>query len=282
MLLSTTYDPDAPEGSKSPGGQYMSKKDFLPILGVVLLLGALSIPLYQTLAAESEKTLCKRNLAGISKAILQYAASYDDRLPPAYVVGENGSPAIFAGRPVTWATQVQGYLGSSSGFRCSAAPKAENTPVASGIAEQTEDIALSYGMYRTLSAVAVPTIQDAASAVMIAETANHGAGFTYDPIPFTDSHDHEVPFDGFLIGWDTSNFTPDSLTKSVSRLAFKFTENGRFSSEKVQGRHGNTIFCLRADGHLGRLLRQDAYVENTKDGIAGQWRVPKSYSAFDR
>ena len=71
MILAThgAYDPDEPEGSRSGGSQYVSKKDAKWVLIILVVLGAIFYPVYISLKAQGEKALCSANMQGIFKAM---------------------------------------------------------------------------------------------------------------------------------------------------------------------------------------------------------------------
>ncbi len=275
MILMSTgeYDVDQPEGSRSAGGQYVSKKDAKWILVTIVVLGAIFYPAYISLKAQGEKALCSGNFQAMYKAMTLYAQNYDGRTAPIYEVGENGSPMLIEGRPVVWATTIQPFMSKRQTFTCPSASHDEHTVVNSHGDVSPDPIKLTYGIYRALETVSLEEIPAPDLTILIAETSNHGSQNSYNPIPFTTLKDEEVPFDGFVIGWDDSNFRFTADTKSVTRLAFRNTADGDFTKPSVVGRHAMGIQAVFADGHLEQLAPNSAILKRKSDSeLEGMWR----------
>ena len=74
-----------------------------------------------------------------------------------------------------------------------------------------------------------------------------------------------------MIGYDSGNYEFDpGLTKTVTRLAFPDTKNGKFSKLGPTRHDGGNHF-LFADGHLGVLNPNAAKVRFLNDEIVGMW-----------
>ncbi len=273
MILASqgAYDPDAPEGSKPRGSEYISVKDVRWIIGILAVLGVLFWPVYDHMRRDGEKTVCKRNLESISKAMLGYAEFYDGRFPPLYVEGDNQTPYLEKGRPVVWASTVSSYMSSYGTFTCPSAQKEEATSIRIQAANGSADAHLDYGMYRPMSTKAPQELAKPEGTVLVAETSNMGAHKTYSPIDYQNSKEEVVPFNGFMIGWNNSNFDWDKDSNLVTHLAFYDTANGDFQEGK-SGRHDKTIFCIFANGRLGKLAATDAVVVNDAGNrLEGYW-----------
>jgi len=274
LMSSGEYDADQPEGSRSTGGQYVSKKDAKWILIIIAVLGAIFYPAYVSLKAQGEKAMCSTNFQAMYKAMTLYAQNYDERIAPIYEVGENGSPALIDGRPVVWATTIQPFMSERQTFTCPSSHPDEHTVVHSHSDITPDPIHLTYGIYRALDTVSLADIPAPDLTILISETSNHGSQGSYNPIPFTTLNDEEVPFDGFVIGWDDSNFRFTSETKAVTRLAFRNTADGDFMKPGVQGRHGKSIQAVFADGHLEQITPDNALLKRKgASELDGLWRA---------
>lgn len=261
------FDADTPEGEKGYSSQYINKKDVIKIGIVLVVVVLLGIPVFKIMKEKGDETVCRKNLLQAWSAIGVYAEGYDGRFPPMYEVGDNGSPALDQGLPVVWASVISGYLQKGVTLTCPAADSSENTKVNGQVYDTSKgskgklinSINLSYGMYMPLSTRPSSDFRDPASTVLLTETANDGAMKTYDPNPFTNSDGERVPFDGFMVGWDTTNFyNPKNMTGSfdaakVTRLAFYNTSDGNFGGKDVKARHGSRLFAIYVDGSLGHL-----------------------------
>jgi len=272
ILAAENYDPDAPEGSKPRGSDYISGKDLRWIILILIALCALGYPIYIHMREDSEKTICKRNLNAISKAIFGYSEVYDGRFPPLYVEGDNQTPYLDKGKPVVWASTVSAYMSSYGTLTCPAAHKEEATHIHIQTKDGPSESDLTYGMYVPLATRPVQEIARPEGTVLIAETANMGARDSYSPVDFQNSKSQVVPFNGFLIGWDNSNFEWNKESKLVTHLAFYNTANGSFDDDKTPARHQKSIMCLFASGILGHLVPSNAAVSNDSGNkLDGLW-----------
>ena len=76
------YDPNALEGERPGGTQYISGKQ---VRVAAIALAVLSVPFYfihGVLQGNSERHVCISNLRGIYNAINLYAEQHDNRFPP--------------------------------------------------------------------------------------------------------------------------------------------------------------------------------------------------------
>ncbi|MBS1710040.1 MAG: hypothetical protein JSS65_15115 [Armatimonadetes bacterium] len=272
LAANSAYDPDAPEGSKPRGSDYISRKDLLWIGGIVLVLGVMFIPIYRHMLEDSQRTACKRNLNAISKAVFGYAEAYDGRFPPLYVEGDNQSPYLDRGLPVVWASTISPYMSSFGSFSCPAASKEESTDIRIQQKDGPDTAHLEYGMYVPMASKPYQEVAKPEGTILIAETANMGAKNTFSPFEFQNSKSEVVPFNGFLIGWNNSNFQWDKSSTAVTHLAFYNTSGGVFDNDKTEGRHDHIIFALYANGGLGKLSPSDANVSNDSGNkLDGHW-----------
>lgn len=268
------YDPDAPEGAKPRGDSYVSRKDIKWIVLIVVVLGIVFYPVYDLMRKDSEKKQCGSNIQQIAKAITQYAALNDDRFPPLYDEVEPGLPRLVDGHPYIWASLVGTYMSSRAGFGCPAATPEEHCRFHSN--ESKQPVMLAYGMF--LAAAARPDYQIPAkeTLVLLAETNNHGAGSSYNPVPFQYEDGSILKDDGFVVGFDNKpngNYDTSVATRFVTRLAFRNTSGGDFSNSKVVPRHSNGIHVIYADGHQGYLTPGEAMVTMQGERSIGAWRL---------
>ncbi|MBX3115593.1 MAG: hypothetical protein KF836_13590 [Fimbriimonadaceae bacterium] len=266
--MSGQYDADAPEGEKSLGTQYVGKKDIKWIFLIAVVLAAMLVPLYKIMKVQSDEASCTRNMKSIAASIQQYAEINDKRFPPIYEPGENGAPVLFNGKPITWAGLLT--LSSGTSFKCPAAEPDEIVRVNGSSFEATmwtkqakklDHIELTYGMLAALNVRAVSDVANEDETILISETSNNGAQNVYNPLPFKLSNGEVVPYDGFSIGYDTSEFLYDDSTKYVTRLAFRNSAGGNFSGSSVKGRHKEgSLHVIFVDGHRGRISPERAAV----------------------
>ena len=268
--MSDAYDPNLPEGEKPRGSQYISKRDMRVLAIAFVVLAILLIPVYQWGVRNAHKASCIRNMSAIAKAIEFYALDKDDRLPVAYYTQDWDSTAVSnSGFPRVWASDIAMYMNTRADFVCPAAgPDEVVTVEGNGAWRNGEPIRLTYGMYTAMSAALRSTIERPESVIILAETANKGANRTFDPRPIT-------PADGFVIGWDDSNFMPTPETQKVTRLAFPGTQDGDFV-ENGPGRHDIGIHAISGMGARINLKPQQARVTISRStGLPeGLWAVP--------
>jgi len=262
--MSQQYDADAPEGSNELGSQYVSKKDIIWIFAAIVVIAIIMAIVGPSMKKRADESNCKSYMNAIASAISQYAVM-NDGFPPLYAVGENGSPALVDGKPIVWASVIP-PLPRGSKFFCPASKHEEHVRVNGKSIETSmfqkdekilSHIDLSYGMFSALSGRKVSDVANDDQTILIAETANHGALDTYNPLPFTLEDQTPVPFDGFAIGFNNSNGLPDADSKFVTRLAFPNTKDGNFDREVTDARHGKNVFAIYVDGHIGRLTPSD-------------------------
>jgi len=268
--LSDPFAPDQPEGSAR--SEYVSKKDLIRLLIVMVAIVLALIPIYMVFKRQSEKHLCQQNLVSISKAIQLYAASWSDRLPPAYSTIAEGdtTPQLDADRrPYTWVSLVQPGMSPRASFRCPSATDGEvvrNQHPAS----QRKALPSAYGMYVSMATRQLSLIPSINQSVLISETSNFGSESSYDPMPFVEPNGSAVPVDGFLVGYDDSNLRHTTKTRFITRLAFRNSAKGVFSV-KSDPRHPNGIHFLFVDGHVETLGPSTARISRIGDELSGLW-----------
>lgn len=262
------YDPDAIESSPGKSG-YMTRKD-LKVIGIGLVVLALIMtPVYCGMKKQAELHLCTTNFGAISKAINQYAASWDERFPPVYATSEGELPLVDKkGRPSTWATLITPYMSPRSSFKCPSASDDE-VVIAQHWSEGSIDVPMTYGMYAPFAGFSMANVYQPGQTALISETSNQGAMQTYDPMPFKDMSGKALP-DGFLIAWDNSNSAFNRSTQHVTRLAYLETSNGVFK-KLGPSRHEKGINVLFCDGHVELLGPEAASVRHLGQDLTGLW-----------
>lgn len=239
------------------------------MVAIVLAL----VPIYMVFKRQSEKHLCQQNMVSISKAIQLYAASWSDRLPPAYSTIAEGdtTPALDQdGRPYTWVSLVQPGMSPRASFRCPSASEGELVNNQHSDSRR-KSLPSAYGMYVSMAMRQLSLITSINQSVLISETSNFGAEETFDPMPFVDPGGSAVPVDGFLIGYDDSNLRHTAKTQYVTRLAYRNSAKGVFSSKTNDPRHANGIHFLFVDGHVETLGPSTARVARIGDELSGLW-----------
>jgi hypothetical protein len=251
MTRHGAYEADEPEGSKSRGSQYLTKREAKGLAIAMVVIVGILFWVYTIFRPGAEKAQCMLNVKAISDAVRLYAQENNDRLPPAYVVGSGEAPYLVHGRPLTWVATLQHFMNPRRNFRCPSAHPDEVSYVANA-KDATRALPLTYGMYVGASLAAVGQIADPDRTVVIAETSNAGALDTYNPHPLRDAQGRASPVDGFLIGYDTGNFEFGLDTRRVTRLAFPGSRT-RQEGEGVGGRHTGRIHVLYVSGRAGTV-----------------------------
>lgn len=262
------YDPNAVEGEKPVGHQYVSVKD-LRVWGIGLLV--LSVPMYfvyKVLEGNSERHRCITNMSGVFSAINLYAEQHDNRFPPLARTQPDGvTPQLSEnGEAYTWISDVQPFLTKRASFVCPTATAPEAVP---NEGEGGKTLPSTYGMYAPYAGILTSLVEAPDQIILVAETSNHGAKATYDPVPFG----ADIP-DGFAIGWSNSNAKPDAKTSMVTRLAFP----GAAKGTTTLARHGSYLQALRADGKMIQLKPDDAYYQSA-GGPNPHWKLPPGFRA---
>lgn len=263
------YDPNAVEGDKSAGGQYVTGKD-LKIWGIgLLVLGVMSYPVYQYLQKQSERARCSANLRAVYQALGLYAEQHDNRLPPlARTEADGVTPSLSeSGLPYTWVSDVAPFMNPRQSFVCPSASKEETVLNESG-ESTTASIPSTYGMYAPYAGALLSNVENPDDAIIVGETSNHAAAESLDPKPYG----AKLP-DGFAIGWSNTNTDPDKTTASITRLAFPGSAKG----QPEAGRHGKFVWGLAASGELRQLTPEDVAYRNGLGAVNSHWKLPPGY-----
>lgn len=251
------------ERRKNP---YLSQKGFRwMLLGFSLaVLGALA---YIKLVWEPARwpLHIKGDLRAIHAALFLYAEQNDDGLPMAYITTAGDVPlADSQGRPAVWASNLADYISSVEHFTSPAIPKEWGTPFAYRD-RQTDELkgaTLSYGIlsWMTLPPTRTYLLED--TQVMAAESISSGNGGSYNPRPVPGG----LP-DGFLIGYNDSNFQPTAESKFVTRLALVGTGKDPTALQPV---HPGGVLVLFPDGRVASLPPAEA--EIPRGTLKSRWR----------
>lgn len=280
--MSDAYDPTAPEGERSHGSQYISRKDVRVILVILVLVAIVLVPIYRVMERKTWKAVCIQNMRSISTALQAYAAAHDERFPPLYAEGLGGGhPLVFEKQAAvfTWASEISSGMSPRSSFLCPASDPSEAVTTLSERQVDQDDMdernrpkdrePLTYGMYAAYSGFPTALVSDPNQTIVIAETSNMGSMGSFDPVKYVNRQGDEVPFDAFSIAWDTGNAAPNAATMSVTRLAFHNVEDDPFA------RHDHGINALTASGGAV-VLKPGAELISRTTAITGKWAVPAS------
>lgn len=253
----------------------MSKKD-VKVLGIVLVVAiVVLIPAYNIWKRKAESYECKMNVGQIGKAIGLYAEQNDDRFPPVYATAENVGPGLDPmvddhGAPFTWASLVKDGMNSRTSFKCPSADSRDNVPIQS---DGQNVLEMSYGMYSPYGGFPRNLVENPDATILIGETCNFGARKTADPVHFSDRSGKDIRADGFLIGFDKSNFDPKDA-RYITRLAIYDTVGGTYK-ETSESRHDGGIHVLYCDGHTGQLKPERALIHLDVQGMpTAPWATP--------
>ncbi len=251
------------ERRKNP---YLSQKGFRwMLLGFALaVLGALA---YIKLVWQPARwpLHIKGDLRAIHAALFLYAEQNDDGLPMGYITTAGDVPlADSQGRPAVWASNLADYISSVEHFTSPAIPREWGTPFAYRDRQTNElkGATLSYGIlsWMTLPPTRTYLLED--TQVMVAESISSGKGGSYNPLPVPGG----LP-DGFLIGYNDSNFQPTAESKFVTRLALVGTGGEPTSLQPV---HPGGVLVLYPDGRVQSLPATET--EIPKGTLRSRWR----------
>ncbi len=269
------YEADEPEGSQA-NPTHLQRKDLRNILLVIAVLIALSIPVYNQMKAQAHQHTCRTNLKEIGQAMALYREENNDRFPPTHVREAGGdAPMLFAGKPSTWATQVQPYMVVRASFVCPAASESEGV-MTEHLMDKDKSFLSHYGMFEPRGGVPLNALTNPDTAVVLGETSNHGTNETYNPLPMKSTSGDEVSVDGFLIGFDVDD--KDGIgAKYVTRMALPDTKSGEFK-EDGRTRHPSGTQVLFASGSTAFLPPTAARVERlgrNSEEIVRFWKVDR-------
>jgi hypothetical protein len=259
---------DVPEFDERSRSAYLSRKDVRVLAVVAIVLVLLMMPVYCVLKDQRDEHVCKQNLGHIFKAMGAYIEANDGRFPPAFVVGEKGEPQLFDGAPYTWMSLAHPGLSARASFLCPAAGESETILNLHPEADKPH-FRSAYGLYVPWATANSSLVSDPNTAVLVAETSNHGAENTFNPVPFSNG------VDGMTVAWDTGNFEVARDSEYVTRLAFPSTRGGDFRKDGP-ARHGDNIFLLTMGGQLLSLKPNGARLRRlgaSGDEIVGHWAV---------
>lgn len=268
-LSNAPYDPLAPEDKPKTG--LLTRKDAIRFGGGILFLAVLGIPLYNKMMDDRNKFVCRSHLGEILKAMQLYAEINTDRFPPAFAIDPMGKPILSTGKANSWVSVISGMMNKpTTEFSC---PSADDDEHVANAGPAGSTLRSAFGLFGAMSAMPVSNVASPTQTALLVETSNRGSRESFNPLPFGDNFP-----DGFLIGFNNTNFLPGEsrslYAKSdfATRLAFRKTKNGVFNAETA-GRHGNVIHIAYVDGHIGNLKARSAKVQKQGEEITGLWSV---------
>ena len=263
------YDPNAVEGDKSAGGQYVTAKDIRIWAIALVALGVATYPIYQYLQGQSERARCSANLRAVYQAISLYADQHDNRFPPLARMEPDGvTPSLSEkGLPYTWVSDVAPFMNPRNSFVCPSAKPDEIVLNESGEAGKP-NVPSSYGFYAPYAGLLTSLVENPDDVAIVAETSDRGAADSLDPVPLG----AKLP-DGYVIGWSDSNTEPGKATRSVTRLAFRISKDGN----EAVGRHGKFVWGLTASGELRQITPDDLKYQSKLSGVNPRWKLPPGY-----
>ena len=268
MSQTDRYDANAPETDSPTNSQYFNKKDARVMAAGVFGFFLIGIPVFFIAKDARDKTVCVTNIKEIYTALGAYADIHDERFPPLYETGAGNIPFEENGPPVTWVTLVSPFLSKRGSFVCPAAKEDEKAFSVNG-ADPSKPIASTYGFYAAYGGVARNQVDNPEQTLLLAETSNAGSQGTFDPLRFTKPDGTPNKNDGFVIGWDNSNVGPDEKTKSVTRVAWRNTSNGKFG-DTGPGRHNAGLNFVFASG-------EKLEARNSHPGVCNAQWLPGKY-----
>ncbi|MEP0766104.1 MAG: hypothetical protein HRF45_06120 [Fimbriimonadia bacterium] len=262
----------AEPGEERSKGLHLTPTDKRVAFVAMLVLLGLLYWLFLYFRDNARYVGCQSNMHRIYTALQLYMLDSGDRLPPAYVRGENGEVALDSkGRPRTWVTSLVGRVGDPKVFRCPAAGPEEHTvltnpePVA-----DAGDILLTYGMFVGVAGADRNRIERAAATALIADSVAGGRASSFDPLPMAGGND------GFLLGFDNSNERADGETRRITRLGVRRTDAGKpWAPGNTHPRHPHRgIVMLFVDGHVEALDPDLMFLNVAYEERPNLWSVP--------
>ncbi len=267
---------DLERTDEQPKSQYISKKDIKVFLIALILLAVLLSPVYFVLKENSDSYLCKRNMQAISKAIMLYAAENNDRLPPAYVTMDGVTPYVERdGGVYTWANLIHPHMKRDTSLKC---PKASEEDCFLDHDSGTGKLMhVSYGMYLPMGGMAISSISNPESSILVGETSSSTTIDAFNPFPIKGPEGQRLR-DGFIITWNTGNRLGSEAISAVSRLAYPNTASGQFKKDGAARHPGGNHFITVA-GTSVTLPPTAAIVDwdPRRKVIQGKWTVPEPY-----
>lgn len=234
------------------------------VLGVVI---GLSTPIYLSCLARTRLVVSKTNLQFLHQGVLLYAAANDDGLPPVYELAAADTPRLDSQkRPITWATQVMGYIDSSR-FRNPKTQRDAQT-IITDITPKNKggEALLGYGMTLSLSTGRLYDVSNRGS-VLFAESMSTGKSGSLNPLPLKSRQD------GFMIGFDDTNLPgggPTRVSEFATRLAFtRSSESTQIAA--MQPLHLEGTIAISVDGSLIYLKPSDQFVQKAGTLPTGLW-----------
>lgn len=265
MSDNPAFDPSAPE-DRDTSGQYVTKKDFKVFGIAIVAFVVIAYPIYLIMKSNTEKTLCWGNMGQVYKALTLYASDHDDRFPPIYAMTDNNQPYIDnTGYPFTWISDVSQHMSAKASFKCPSASDEEDARQQSK--DSGKPIESSYGLYVAYAGFPQSQVENPNTAILIGETANHGAAASYDPNPL------EGPYDGFAIAWSDGNQVATANSKTITRLAYRNSSNGTFK-EDGKSRHPNGLNFVSVSGEKSYVGPAAAIIEQRDKAPSGMWATP--------
>ena len=234
-----------------------------------MVFGVILTPVYRHYREDARISMCLRNAKSMFDSALIYATEHDDRLPPSHYADDNNMPVLIGNSAITWATLIADGMNARQSFLCPTAEPGDYS-LSANFKNTKFPIKNAYGFVAGLSTKQKSQIDAPDSTVLFAETLNSGARESYNPVPFG-------PQDGFLIGYDNSNTTPDPLvdgqdsrSKFVTRLAFEKSKTGPYGSASIP-RHHRGIHVIFASGRAGFIKSSEAQLTRRGTDILGSW-----------
>jgi hypothetical protein len=267
-------DPQDERIDAQRSSQYISKKDWKLFVLLIGLTAGLLTPIYFHLRENAYEAICRRQLMGLYQGMSLYAEANDGRFPPTYIEGDNQTPVLENGAAVSWTLPIEGLIKEDLDFNCPGAKEGEGVWVVSSTKKARKRL-LTYGMYVPMSTEAVSGIDQPDKVALLAETANMGAGGSYDPVPFKLSSGETVPYDGFVVGFNTGGRMPEKNTQDVTRLAFETGSPPKWT-EETQGRHREKVNIITASGRVRFMTAEQARYRRD-DIINPLWAVPRAW-----
>lgn len=207
----------------------------------------------------------KGDLKAIHAALFLYAEQNDDGLPMAYIPTQGDIPLTDGkGRPAVWASHLADYITAVEHFTSPAIPKDWGTPIAyrDRQTDELKEATLSYGILAWMTLPPTRTYLLEGTQVMVAESISNGKGGSYNPLPVPGG----LP-DGFLIGYNDSNFQPTPKSKFVTRLALV---GGGATPTELRPVHPGGILVLYPDGRVASLPPTEAAIP--QGTLKSKWR----------
>lgn len=266
-LLSTVQNDEDrdTEKKKSP---YVTKRELtiVPIVFIIIVI-VLYFTVYQTWKADRDAHVSKTNLKGIYAALKLYSEQNDEGFPPSLLFSEGKPITDSLGNPICWANAVTNFLTSEASLTNPASQEDWDSRITvTNQQGERESTRLSYGLVTDRSLMRWYYLDN--DKAIVAETISSGKANSINPMPI------ERLQDGFLIGFNDSNFKMTPNSNYVTRVAFTSEKPNPELNQLIPLHKERGTFVLTAAGGIISLTNgEELSIKRTGKIAKGIWSI---------